>query len=54
MEEKMNWKLALIPTASMLICGTIAIVMEQKLGVVYEAISEENANLNTVAEENLA
>lgn len=50
----LNWKLALIPTASMLICGTIAIVMEQKLGVVYEAISEENANLNTVAEENLA
>lgn len=51
---QLNWKLTLIPTASMFICGTIAIVMERKLGVVYEAISEENAKLNTVAEENLA
>ncbi|MDE5931797.1 MAG: ABC transporter ATP-binding protein/permease, partial [Lachnospiraceae bacterium] len=50
----LNWKLALIPTAAMLFCGTIAIVMEKKLGAVYEEISEENAVLNTVAEENLA
>ncbi|MCF2641656.1 ABC transporter ATP-binding protein [Roseburia hominis] len=50
----LNWKLALIPMISMFFCGTIAIVMERKLGVVYEAISEENAKLNTVAEENLA
>lgn len=50
----LNWKLALIPTLSMVVCGAIAIVMERKLGVVYEAISEENAKLNTVAEENLA
>ena len=50
----LNWKLALIPTGCMIICALIAIVMERKLGVVYEAISEENANLNTVAEENLA
>ncbi len=50
----LNWKLALIPTAAMLFCGTIAIVMEKKLGAVYEEISEENAALNTVAEENLA
>ena len=28
--------------------------MERKLGAVYEEISEENAELNTVAEENLA
>ena len=49
-----NWKLALIPTAAMLLCGSIAVVMERKLGVVYEEISEENAALNTVAEENLA
>ena len=32
----------------------IAITMEHKLGSIYEAISEENATLNTVAEENLA
>ncbi|MCM1174145.1 MAG: ABC transporter ATP-binding protein/permease [Blautia sp.] len=50
----LNWKLALIPTAAMLFCGTIAVVMEKKLGAVYEEISEENAVLNTVAEENLA
>lgn len=50
----LNWKLALIPTAAMLLCGSIAVIMEQKLGRVYEEISEENAALNTVAEENLA
>ncbi len=50
----LNWKLALIPTVSMLFCGAIAIIMEKKLGRVYEEISEENALLNTVAEENLA
>lgn len=50
----LNWKLALIPTIAMIFCGTIAIVMERKLGGVYEEISEENAVLNTVAEENLA
>ncbi len=50
----LNWKLALLPTAAMLLCGTIALLMERKLGQVYEEISEENAKLNTVAEENLA
>ena len=51
---RLDWRLALIPTLSMGICGAIAIVMEKKLGAVYEAVSEENAALNTVAEENLA
>ncbi len=50
----LNWKLALIPTAAMLLCGSVAVIMERKLGNVYEEISEENALLNTVAEENLA
>lgn len=49
----LNKVLALIPLAAMITCGTIAIVMEQKLGKVYEDISEENASLNTVAEEDL-
>lgn len=49
-----NWKLAIIPTISMVFCAIIALVMERKLGRVYEEISEENAELNTVAEENLA
>lgn len=47
-------KLALIPTFVLPIIGTIAIVMERKLGKIYGEISEENAVLNTVAEENLS
>ena len=50
----LNWKLALIPTVFMIFCGAVALIMERKLGAVYEEISEENAVLNTVAEENLA
>lgn len=50
----LSWQLAIIPTIAMFVCGFIAISMEKKLGVVYEEISEENAVLNTVAEENLA
>lgn len=49
-----NVKLAIIPTLAMIFCGCIALIMERKLGAVYEEISEENAELNTVAEENLA
>ena len=48
----LNWKLALIPTLAMLITGSIAILEERRLGDIYEDISEENAALNTVAEEN--
>lgn len=50
---RLSWRLALIPTAVMIACGALAIFLEQKLDKVYEAISEENATLNTVAEENL-
>ena len=50
----LNAPLAIIPTLAMILCGFIAIRMENRLGDVYEAISEENATLNTVAEENLA
>lgn len=50
----LNWKLAFVPLATMIICGTVAIVMERKLDKIYEEISEENAVLTTVAEENLA
>lgn len=50
----LNVRLAILPTIAMFICGFIAIKMENKLGAVYEEISEENATLNTVAEENLA
>lgn len=50
----LNWKLAFVPLATMILCGVVAVVMEQKLGKIYEEISEENAVLTTVVEENLA
>lgn len=50
----LNAPLAVIPTLAMVLCGFVAVRMENKLGDVYEQISEENAVLNTVAEENLA
>lgn len=50
---RLNWKLAVIPTVCMVLCAALAIFLESKLGKVYEDISEENAELNTVAEENL-
>lgn len=46
-------KIAIIPTVFMVLCGILAIVLEKKLDVIYEEISEENAKLNTVCEENL-
>jgi ATP-binding cassette subfamily B multidrug efflux pump len=49
----LNWRLAFMPLAAMVLCGSIAVIMERRLGSVYEDISEENAVLNTVAEEDL-
>ncbi|KSV60022.1 ABC transporter ATP-binding protein [Acetivibrio ethanolgignens] len=46
--------LTIIPLIVMPIMGTCAIFMERRLNKIYEEISEENAKLNTVAEENLA
>lgn len=51
---KINWKLALLPVVALPICGVLAIVLEKKLDKVYDSISEQNAKMNTVAEENLA
>lgn len=50
----LNWKLAFVPLAAMILMGFTAIYMERKLDKVYESISEENAVLTTIAEENLA
>ena len=47
-------KLAILPTIILPIMAGLAVLMEKKLGTVYEAISEENAKLNTVAQENLS
>ncbi|MDF2483997.1 MAG: putative rane protein [Herbinix sp.] len=46
--------LAIFPTMVLPIVAALALLMEKKLGKIYEAISEENAQLNTVAQENLA
>ncbi len=51
---RLNWKLTFLPLGFMIACGVVAIRMEKKLDKVYEDISEENARLTTVAEENLA
>jgi len=50
----LNWRLAFLPLFVMAACGIIAVIMERKLDVIYEDISEENAVLTSVAEENLA
>lgn len=47
-------KLAIIPTIILPIMAGLAIFMEKKLGKIFEKISEENAALNTVAQENLS
>lgn len=47
-------KLTLIPLAVMLVLGVLATIMEKKLDKLYEDISETNAEMTTVAEENLA
>lgn len=51
---RLNWKISVIPTLAMICCAALAIFLERKLDRIYEEISEENAVLNTVAEENLA
>jgi ATP-binding cassette subfamily B protein len=50
----LNWKLTFVPLFFMIVCAVVAMIMEKKLDKVYEDISEENARLTTVAEENLA
>ncbi len=51
---KLNPIMTVIPLVAMVFCGFLAIMMDKKLDPVYEAISEENAVLNTTAEENIA
>jgi ATP-binding cassette, subfamily B, multidrug efflux pump len=51
---RLSPSLAILPTIVLPLMGGLAILMEKKLGKIYEEISEENAQLNTVAQENLA
>lgn len=47
-------KLSILPIAAMPAVAGLAFLLEKKLDKVYSDISEENAKLNTVAQENLA
>ena len=51
---RLSPSLAIIPTIVLPIVAGLAILMERKLGKIYEKISEQNAQLNTVAQENLS
>lgn len=46
--------MTIIPLVAMPLCGAIAIIMEKKLDKNFGDISEENAELTTVAQENIA
>ena len=46
--------LAIIPTIILPLMGALALYMEHKLSKVYEEISDENSQLNLVAQENLS
>ena len=50
----LNPILTIVPLVFMIFSGTVAVLLEKKLDKVYEDISEENAELTTIAEENLA
>lgn len=47
-------KLTLVPLAIMPLVAWSAMRLESQLGVIYEKISEANAKMNTIAQENLA
>ncbi|MDF2538826.1 MAG: putative rane protein [Herbinix sp.] len=51
---RLNPGLTILPIIAMPMMGGLAVLMEKKLGKIYEQISEENAALNTVAQENLS
>jgi ATP-binding cassette subfamily B protein len=51
---RLSPSLSIIPLIVLPIVAGLAMLMERKLGKIYEQISEQNAKLNTVAQENLA
>ncbi|HHT97786.1 MAG TPA: ABC transporter ATP-binding protein [Clostridiales bacterium] len=51
---RLSTKLTIIPLIAMPTVAALAIIMQRHLGKIYEQISEENAKLNTVAQENIA
>lgn len=51
---RLNPLMTIIPAVAMFLSGFLAVYMEHKLGRVYDEMSEQNAKMNTVAEENLS
>lgn len=51
---RLNPVLTIVPLVILPLIGVCAVQMERKLGVVYDRISEETAELNTVAQEALS
>lgn len=51
---KLNWQLSIIPLICLPILAFLGLRLEKKLDKVYDSISEQNAVLNTVVQENLS
>lgn len=51
---RLNWQLSMIPILALPVIGGMALRLEKKLDKVYGDISEQNAVLNTVVQENLS
>lgn len=51
---RLNWKLALACLIIVPVIGYIALCYEKKIGKIYGDISDETANLNTIAQENIS
>ena len=51
---KLNWQLSIIPLLALPVLAFLAFRLENKLDKIYGKISEQNATLNTVVQENLA
>ncbi len=50
----LNWKLTLVCIAAMVPIGFIGIKLEKKFGECYEELSDQTAEINTTAQENIA
>ena len=51
---RLAWKLSIVPLLTLPVIGVMAVSLERKLGKIYGDISEQNAVLNTVVQENLS
>ena len=51
---KLNWQLSIVPLLALPVLAFLAFRLENKLDKIYGKISEQNATLNTVVQENLA